>query len=77
MITKLVMGVVGVVVLSAIFEIVMPDGAVSNVKVLRGVEHSLNCEAKRVINKMPAWKPGRMNGRPVPVRVVYPITFRR
>ena len=57
--------------------IVMPDGAVSNVKVLRGVEHSLNCEAKRVINKMPAWKPGRMNGRPVPVRVVYPITFRR
>lgn len=57
--------------------IVMADGSVSNVRVIRGVEPSLNREAKRVISDMPAWRPGRMNGRPVPVRVVYPITFRR
>lgn len=57
--------------------VVMPDGSISNVRILRGVEHSLNCEAKRVLAKMPAWTPGKMYGRPVPVKVIYPITFRR
>ena len=57
--------------------VVRADGSVGNVHIIRGVEPSLNCEAKRVISNMPAWRPGRMNGRPVPVRVVYPIAFRR
>lgn len=57
--------------------VVMADGSISYVRVLRGVEASLNNEAKRVLSKMPHWQPGRLNGRAVPVRVIYPITFRR
>lgn len=57
--------------------VVMADGSISNVRVMRGVEHSLDSEARRVIAKMPAWHPGKMHGKPVPVRVIYPITFRR
>lgn len=57
--------------------IVLADGSVTNVRVLKGVEKSLNCEARRVLGKMPTWLPGKLNGRPVPVRVIYPITFRR
>lgn len=57
--------------------VINTDGSVSNIRVLRGVEQSLNNEAMRVISLMPAWTPGKMRGRVVPVRVVYPITFRR
>lgn len=57
--------------------IVNADGSVSNVRVLRGVEPTLNSEARRVIRSMPDWSPGRINGKAVPVRVIYPITFRR
>ncbi len=57
--------------------VVMADGSISYVRVLRGVEATLNNEAKRVLSEMPNWKPGKVNGRPVPVRVIYPITFRR
>lgn len=57
--------------------VVNADGSISNIHVLRGVERSLNCEARRIIGMMPDWLPGRINGRPVPVRVVYPISFRR
>lgn len=57
--------------------VVMSDGSISCVRVLRGVESSLNAEAKRVLNRMPNWLPGKVNGKVVPVRVIYPITFRR
>ncbi len=57
--------------------IINTDGSVSNVGVLRGVEASLNNEARRILNLMPDWEPGRFNGRPVSVRVIYPITFRK
>ena len=57
--------------------IVLADGSVTNVRVMRGVEPSLNSEAKRVLEGMPNWVPGKVQGRHVPVRVVYPVTFRR
>ena len=57
--------------------VVNVDGKVSNVSVLRGVEASLNKEAVRILSKMPQWSPGRLNGRNVPVRVVWAIPFRR
>ena len=37
---------------------VNPDGSVSNVKVLRGVDSSLDKEAVRVVSMSPKWKPG-------------------
>lgn len=57
--------------------VINTDGSVSNIRVLRGVEPTLNKEAMRVLSIMPDWIPGRIHGRVVPVRVVYPITFRR
>ena len=38
------------------------DGTVSNVKVLRGVDSSLDKEAVRVVSSSPKWKPGKQRG---------------
>lgn len=57
--------------------VVQPDGKISHIKVLRGVESSLNNEAIRIISLMPDWIPGRINNQPVPVRVVTCIPFRK
>lgn len=57
--------------------IVNPDGKISNIRVLRGVESSLNREAVRIVSKMPDWNPGKLNDHPVPVRVVCSIPFRK
>lgn len=53
------------------------DGSVTNVSVLKGVEASLNAEAARILSLMPDWIPGRIAGHPVPVRVLYPVPFRK
>ncbi len=57
--------------------IVNADGSVSHIKVLKGVEPSLNREAVRIISKMPVWTPGRIDGHNVPVRVVCAVPFRK
>lgn len=57
--------------------IINTDGSVSHISVLRGVEPSLNREAMRVISKMPAWSPGKIDGQTVPVRVVCAVPFRK
>ena len=57
--------------------IIMPDGSVDRVKVLRGVEPTLDREAVRVISEMPRWKAGRIGNEPVAVRYILPIHFRR
>ncbi len=51
------------------------DGWAHNVKVLRGIGGGCDEEAVRVIKKMPAWHPGKQNGRPIPVRYRLPINF--
>lgn len=57
--------------------IVLQDGKLSNIKVIRGVEPSLNQEAVRIISLMPEWCPGKIHDHAVPVRVVYSIPFRK
>ena len=57
--------------------IVNTDGSVSHISVLRGVSPSLNREAIRVLSKMPEWNPGRLDGKVVPVRVVWSVPFRK
>ncbi len=57
--------------------IVNTDGSVSHISVLRGVNPSLNKEAIRVLGEMPEWNPGKLNGKPVPVRVIWSVPFRR
>lgn len=57
--------------------VVNADGAVSHIKVIKGVEPSLNNEAMRILALMPDWIPGRMDGQAVPVRVIWSVPFRR
>lgn len=54
---------------------VNPDGTVSNVKVLRGVDASLDKEAVRVVSMSPKWKPGKQRDRAVKVTYTFPVIF--
>lgn len=56
--------------------VVSKTGAISGAKVVRSVDPSLDREALRVVNSMPAWTPGRQNGNSVNVRYTLPVTFR-
>ena len=51
------------------------DGSVKNVKVLRGVDSSLDKEAVRVVSSSPKWEPGRQRDKPAKVTFVFPVIF--
>ena len=51
------------------------DGSVSNVKVLRGVDSSLDKEAVRVVSSSPKLKPGKQRDRAVKVTYTFPVIF--
>ena len=51
------------------------DGTVTKVKVLRGVDASLDKEAVRVVSMSPKWKPGKQRDRAVPVTYTFPVIF--
>jgi len=54
---------------------VTAKGGVSQVSILKGVDPELDAEAIRVVNTLPAFKPGKQGGKPVPVWYMVPITF--
>lgn len=56
--------------------VVNENGEVSDVNVVRGIGSGCDEEAKRVLLKMPKWKPGKQNGRAVKVYFTLPISFR-
>ena len=66
-------GVQGSVILQFVVD---ADGFIGNVNVLRGVESSLDEEAIRVVENMPKWEPGILNGEKVSVRYTLPVIFR-
>jgi TonB family protein len=68
-------GIEGTVYLSIIVE---DNGVVTDVTVLRGVNGGpgLKQEAIRVLKAMPPWTPGRVNGKPVRVKMNVPVKFR-
>jgi len=51
------------------------DGSVTKVKVLRGVDPSLDKEAVRVVSMSPKWTPGKQRDRAVPVTYTFPVYF--
>lgn len=51
------------------------DGSVSNIKVLRGVDSSLDKEAQRVVAMSPKWTPGRQRDKAVKVVYRFPVIF--
>ena len=55
--------------------VVDKDGSVTNAKIARGVDSSLDKEALRVVNSLPKWKPGMQRGKPVRVSYTVPISF--
>lgn len=55
--------------------VVNTDGSVTNAKIARGVDPSLDKEALRVVMSLPKWKPGRQGGKPVRVSYTVPINF--
>jgi len=65
-------GVQGKVTISFL---VNTDGSISDVKILRGVDSSLDKEAIRVISSSPKWTPGKQRNKPVKVRFNFPIIF--
>ncbi len=67
------MGMSGKVFVEAI---VGKDGALTELKVLKGIGAGCDEEALRVIGKSPQWKPGRQRGHAVRTRIVIPIVFK-
>jgi protein TonB len=55
--------------------VVDADGSVVTVKSRKGTDKQLVREAERVVRSMPKWRPGKLNGRAVPCRMVLPISF--
>lgn len=66
-------GVQGRVVVSFVVE---RDGSITDVKVVRSVDPSLDKEAARVVKSMPRWIPGKQNGATVRVKYNVPVSFR-
>ena len=66
-------GVHGRVIVSFVVE---RDGSISDVRVARSVDPSLDREAQRVVKSMPRWKPGKQNGSAVRVKYTVPVVFR-
>lgn len=66
-------GVQGRVIVSFVVE---RDGSISDVKVIRSVDPSLDREAARVVKSMPKWNPGKQNGSAVRVKYNVPVSFR-
>ena len=54
---------------------VMKDGSVGGVRILRGVDPSLDKEALRVVASSPRWEPGRQRDRAVNVTYQFPVIF--
>jgi protein TonB len=58
--------------------IVSKSGNISNVKSQRGVPNCPECDAEaiRMVKSMPAWKPGKIGGKPVHSTFNLPVSFK-
>lgn len=65
-------GIQGTVSLQFVVE---RNGSISNVKVLRGVEKSIDAEAVRVVMSSPKWVPAKNGRKPVRIYVNLPVKF--
>jgi protein TonB len=54
---------------------VTSKGAVDQISILKGVDPDLDAEAIRVVKTFPPFKPGKQNGKPVPVWFSVSINF--
>jgi len=66
------MGIKGKVFVEFVINI---DGSLSDIKVIKGIGGGCDEEAKRVVSLSPPWNPGKIDGKPVKVVHVIPISF--
>ena len=52
------------------------DGSITDAKVVKSVDPSLDQEALRVVEAMPRWQPGKIEGKPVCVKYTVPVQFK-
>lgn len=55
--------------------IINKEGKPGQIEVEKSLGEAFEKEAKRLIEGMPAWKPAKLNGEPVPSKISIPITF--
>ena len=58
--------------------VILPDGTVSNLIVLKGIEKCEECdnEALRLIKLIPKWEPAQINGKPVASYFNFPLKLK-
>jgi TonB family protein len=56
--------------------VVGPQGNITSARLIKGFDPACDAEALRAVAALPRWRPGLLNGEPVAVRFVVPITFR-
>ena len=66
-------GIQGKVIVTFVVE---RDGSITDVKVVKSVDPSLDKEASRVVKSMPKWQPGKQNGSAVRVKYTVPVQFK-
>ena len=66
-------GIQGRVIVTFVVE---RDGSITDVKVVKSVDPSLDKEASRVVKAMPKWQPGKQNGSAVRVKYTVPVQFK-
>jgi periplasmic protein TonB len=65
-------GIQGKVIVSFVVD---EQGKVTNAKIERGVDPSLDAESLRVVNGLKTWKPGKEKGKIVKVAYTIPINY--
>ena len=66
-------GIQGRVIVTFVVE---RDGSITDVKVVKSVDTSLDKEASLVVKAMPKWQPGKQNGSAVRVKYTVPVQFK-
>ncbi|WP_422359677.1 M56 family metallopeptidase [Reichenbachiella sp.] len=56
--------------------IVNENGDITEVKSIKGIGAGCDAEAERVMKSAASWSPGMVDGKPVKVRMIMPITFK-
>ena len=66
----------GIAGISVVTFVVERDGNLADIRTVRFVSASIDAEARRVVESMPPWVPGVVDGEPVRVQFNLPIAFR-
>ena len=56
---------------------VTANGIVDSIRVVKSLRPDYDAAAVRAVSKLPPFKPSSRNGKPAPVSIIMPISFRR